>query len=626
MKTTLTSCLLIALFSLSAIVHGQNDTINLDEVVVTGTREASSARGLPMSVSVIGRDKIERTHSVAVLPSVMNEVPSLMVTSRSMMGYGVSTGGTGGINLRGISGSAGQLLVLIDGHPQYSGIYGHPVADSYRALTTERVEVLRGPSSVLYGSNAMGGVINIITRQPHHDGVWGSIGAAFGSYGTWQSDAAVSLRQGKFSATISAQANRSDNHRPHSSFEQEGGYLKLGYDFSTHWNAVASFDLTQWNASNPGTTDRPMSDNDQWITRGAASLMLENHYARTSGALSLYSNYGHHQINDGYATFGGTPQTDYFRSNDALTGFSWYQTMHLFPNNHITVGIDAYHIYGHAWYTDCQTDTVVTTPRRLKQSANEQANEVAGYLDCRQDLTDRLTLDAGLRYDHHTVAGGEWVPQVGLVWHVLPTGEAKATIGKGFRNPNMREMYMYGTANHDSLRAERLWNYELAWHHRLANLTYGLNLYYIKADNLIQTVAGTNINTGVIENTGIELEATWHATRCLNFTTNHSLLHMAYKVVAAPTYKGYLAANYHHKGWQANMGLQYIGGLYTAVGATEHTTHFCLLDASVGYAFANGLSLWLRGDNLLNQSYEIVEGYPMPGANLMCGVRWDIHP
>ena len=58
------------------------------------------------------------------------------------------------------------MLVLIDGHPQYNGVYGHPISDSYQTLMAERVEVLRGPASVLYGSNAMGGVLNIVTRRP----------------------------------------------------------------------------------------------------------------------------------------------------------------------------------------------------------------------------------------------------------------------------------------------------------------------------------------------------------------------------------------------------------------------------------------------------------------------------
>ena len=106
------------------------DSLLMDEVVVTGTRNATDVRHLPMTVTVIGRDRLTVEHQPSVLPTVMREVPGLFLTSRAMMGYGVSTGAAGGINLRGIAGGAGQLMVLIDGHPQYQGIYGHPISDS----------------------------------------------------------------------------------------------------------------------------------------------------------------------------------------------------------------------------------------------------------------------------------------------------------------------------------------------------------------------------------------------------------------------------------------------------------------------------------------------------------------
>ena len=441
----------------------QSDSAALQEVVVTGTRSAVDVRHTPFTVTVVDRQTLTEQHQTNVLPTVMQQVPNLLVTSRGMMGYGVSTGAAGGINMRGISGGAGQLLVLIDGHPQYNGVYGHPIADSYQTLLTERVEVLRGPASVLYGSNAMGGVLNIVTRSMKQDGMKTHINLGAGSWGTVQTEASNQLRSGRFSSTVAAQYSRTDNHRPNMGFEQYGGYVKLGYDLTDNWNAYMDVNLTHFNASNPGTVEQPKLENDQWITRGAASLVIENHYDKTSGALSIYDNFGRHKINDGYNQKGGKPQTDLFRSKDAVAGISWYQSAQLFEGNRLTVGADYQHIYGRAYYTNRQTDEVVTTPQRLKQSAHSHENEVAGYADIRQDITEWLTVDAGLRYDHHSTAGGEWIPQFGVVWRPLTTGELKATASKGFRNPTTREMYMYGTANHDSLRAERLWSYELAW-------------------------------------------------------------------------------------------------------------------------------------------------------------------
>jgi len=83
------------------------DSLDLQEVVVTGTRSTTDVRHLPMTVTVVDRETLTADHQMSVLPTVMREVPGLFVTSRSMMGYGVSTGAAGGINLRGITGGAG---------------------------------------------------------------------------------------------------------------------------------------------------------------------------------------------------------------------------------------------------------------------------------------------------------------------------------------------------------------------------------------------------------------------------------------------------------------------------------------------------------------------------------------
>lgn len=146
-------------------------TLTIDEVVVTGTRHQTDIRHLSQTVSVVNRKRIEQSMQPSLLPVLTEQVPGLFTTSRGVMGYGVSNGAAGGISLRGLSGGNARLMVLIDGHPQYAGIFGHPIADAYQTLLADRVEVLRGPASVLYGSNAMGGVVNIVTRKMHEDGI-----------------------------------------------------------------------------------------------------------------------------------------------------------------------------------------------------------------------------------------------------------------------------------------------------------------------------------------------------------------------------------------------------------------------------------------------------------------------
>jgi iron complex outermembrane receptor protein len=181
-------------------------------------------------------------------------------------------------------------------------------------------------------------------------------------------------------------------------------------------------------------------------------------------------------------------------------------------------------------------------------------------------------------------------------------------------------MFLYKSANQD-LKPERLWNYELSWRHRLnGGISYGANLFYIKADNLIQTINMQNVNTGEIENWGIELEAKYPVCASFNINANASYLHMKEKIVAAPEATGYLGVDYRKDKWLATLGVQYVNHLYTEVGDNETKENFCLVNASITYAATKALSIWARGENLLAQSYEINLGYPMPRATFMGGV------
>lgn len=92
-----------------------------------------------MTVSVLNRETIEKRLEPSLLPMLTEQIPGLFTTSRGIMGYGVSSGAAGGISLRGIGGSPTTgLLVLIDGHPQYMGLMGHPIADAYQSMLAEK--------------------------------------------------------------------------------------------------------------------------------------------------------------------------------------------------------------------------------------------------------------------------------------------------------------------------------------------------------------------------------------------------------------------------------------------------------------------------------------------------------
>lgn len=595
----------------------------IGEVVVTGTRNETDVRHLSQTVSVVNRSEIDQALQPSLLPVLTEQIPGLFVTSRGVMGYGVSGGAAGSISLRGLSGGTARLMVMIDGHPQYAGIFGHPIADAYQSFLAERVEVLRGPASVLYGSNAMGGVINIVTRKMQEDGVKTNLRAGYGSYNTLETELTNRIRKGRFSSVISGSYNRTDGHRADMGFEQYGGYAKLGYEMTDNWNLRGDVNVTHFNASYPGPVDAPLLDGDQRITRGMTSFAVENRYEKTSGAVSFFYNWGNHWINDGYAPSAGEgPQDDRFNSRDNMMGVSLYQSTQFFKGNRITLGFDWFRYGGHAWSEYVSGENIGTT----SELVDKHEDELAGYIDFRQDIGSWLTFNAGLRADHHSRIGLEWVPQAGLAFHLPHALELKASASKGFRYPILREMYMFPPQNPD-LQPESMWNYELAFSQRLmeGRLTYGVNLFYIDGKNLIQTLPNPNgsgmlnQNSGAIKNTGVEIQAAYRINRQWSVDGNYSFLHMENPVIAAPEHKLYAGANFSHGRWNVSTGVQYVEGLYTSVGENENKENFVLWNLRASFCACKWLDIWARGENLLAQEYEINAGYPMPGATVMAG-------
>ena len=600
---------------------------SLEELVVTGTRSETDVRHLSQTVSVIDRKEIEQGLQPSLLPVLTEQVPGLFVTSRGVMGYGVSDGAAGGISLRGLSGGSAQLMVLIDGHPQYAGIFGHPISDSYQSLLADRVEVLRGPASVLYGSNAMGGVINIVTRKMREDGVKTDLRAGYGSYNTLETELTNRVRKGRFSSVVSGSYNRTDGHRDNMQFEQYGGYVKLGYDLTANWNTYADVNVTHFNATYPGPVSAPLLEGDQRITRGVASFALENKYERTSGGLSFFYNWGKHWINDGYTPSAGeSPQDGRFNSFDDMMGISFYQSARFFKGNRITFGFDWFRYGGEAWTEYVKGEDAGTR----EDIVDKRENEIAGYVDFRQDISRWLTLNAGLRVDHHSRVGTEWVPQFGAAFHLPENVELKASAAKGFRYPILREMYMFPPQNPD-LQPESMWNYELAFSQRLlgGRLHYGLNLFYIDGKNLIMTLPNPNgsgmlnQNSGAVDNAGVEAQVAYRISRQWSVDANYSYLHMENPVVAAPEHKLYAGANFTKGRWDVSSGIQYIAGLYTAVGDNPQTENFVLWNVLGSFRATEWLSVWARGENLLAQRYEINAGYPMSKATFAGGVHFE---
>lgn len=595
--------------------------INLKGVVVSANRINVNRNSVPLTISVIDRDEIEASSESALLPVLSERVPGLFVTQKGITGFGVSAGSAGTVNIRGV-GSGNKVLMLFDGQPQWAGVFGHSLPDTYVASDVDRVEVIRGPGSLLYGSNAMGGVVNIITRRHKQEGRRTQARVMYGSFNTQKYMVNNGYNIGKFSSFISINHDRTDGHRPNSDFHITNGFANLGYTVNDRYKVTGDVSLAKSKFQNPGKITAPILDNKMDILRGTTSFALENKYDKMSGALRLFYNWGNHEINDGYNP-GEKPLTYLFRSDDHNVGVLLYESFRLFKGNTFTVGIDYKNWGGHAWNDNDDGSK--------SELVDKTVNETAGYVIMQQDLFDMLSLNAGVRYEHNSTFGGEWVPQGGVTVRPFEGNTIRASVSKGFRSPNIREMYMFGAANPD-LKPESMINYEVAvgQHFLDGNLFAEVTAFYIDGKNMISSVSINgdnrppfkNRNVGTFTNKGIEFEARYQICKNLNADMNYSYLHMSKPIPGAPEHKFYAGATYMPGRFTFNVSVQSIFGLYTDDACTKQED-FTTLNAKAAYRFGSrdkGLNLFVKGENLTATRYSINDGFPMPKAIVMGGI------
>ena len=594
--------------------------VSLPEVVATGTRSETDIRLLPLTVSVLTEKELTQAQNTNVLPTLMDQVPGMFITSRGVLGYSVSTGGSGGIKIRGIGSSPNtDVLVLIDGLPQYAGLYGHPISDAYQTYMTERVEVIRGPGTMLYGSNAMGGVINITTHNPKRDTIMSGVHLRGGSYYTLDAGINTTLRRKGFNMAAGFNYSRTDGHRDNMSFSEYNGFARVGYDWNKHWGASLTGNIAYFSTANPGTITAPIFDSRYDVLRGMTALSVNNHYEHYSGSIRAYYNGGKHKINEGHQA-GAPALTADYNHTDFMAGLSAYETVEFFQGNTTTFGFDYQHFGGHAWNEDLSNGNRTDLVRKAEY-------ELAAYVDFRQHALSWMVIDAGVRLDWHSRCGLSYAPQAGLSFILPENTELKALVSKGFRNPTIKEMYMYKPKNAD-LKPVSMWNYEISYRQSLVDgrLRLGANIFYLHAKNNIETRmiegAPKNVNTGELKNAGAEVELSFEIIRGLTLAANYSYLYMHNPTIAAPEHKAFVALNYHHERFTIGTSLQAIVGLYKAVGDNPEKENFVLWNAHASYRIWKGLWAQLKAENMLAQEYEINLGFPMPKTTVLGGFEW----
>ncbi len=605
-------CNILAVLLLPVLGFGQasRDTARtyvLDPVVITGTNIEVLRSTVPNAVSIVSREDIRRSGETSMLAVLNKVVPGLFVTERGVLGYGVSTGAAGGISIRGAGGSPTTgVLVLTDGRPQMMGLMGHPLSDTYVTAGVERVEVIRGPASLLHGTNAMGGVINIIS-SPISGGGWNAdASAAGGNHGTYKLEGGVALGGRQGGVAIRGSRNETAGHRPYSSFKINNGSIRGSIAFSPEYVLSTDASVSGFRTYDPGPVAAPRVNNWVDIIRGSSGFALENRYANVQGALKAYFNFGVHDIYDG------------FHSTDNNIGVMLYQGITLGEGTILTAGVEYMNYGGEAYNTKTSIDY-----------GTRRQSESGLYALVQQEVFSAATVNAGLRLNNSNVYGSFLVPQFGVSWRIDAMTTLRGSAAQGFRSPTIRERYLFPAPNPD-LDPELMWNYEVGLLRAFGEVvTLEFTAFQSEGKNIIR-IEGffPNLrlrNSGAFVHRGVELSGNVRLTSSIASELTYGYLDAGEQTMASPRHKLY-AGLYYVRGMLAvNAGVQYVAGLYGADRSQIALPDYLLLQGRVTVTPLPRMSLFISGENLFNRSYMTMAGYPMPSRTVIGGVRWEMH-
>lgn len=544
--------------------------------------------------------EIERTGARTVLDAVDRLLPGAHVTRRGVMGYGIASGGTGVVTVRGVGNTPNTgVLIVVDDRPDYMGLMGHPLPDFYSLTDAAAVRVIQGPASVLYGSNAMGGVIEV---QPSDPGLGRhtELLTSLGSFWTGQHR----LRHGQGFARgfyqLTAGLEHTSGHRPSADFRNRDATLALGRDLGERWKTALRGRFGHFHVEDPGTVRSPKQNSYARVGRGGFSWGLDNQLNRTWGHARVFSSWGHHWITDGW------------RSNDRTTGGRWHQ--HWWVSSRLVVdgGFDVVDFGGRG--------------RNIVQRRDYGEHRVtagAGFWRVQGSIQENWRWNAGLRYEHNSVFGGITVPEVGTVIRLAPGYSLHLAVARGFRNPTIRELYLFPAPN-PNLRPEHLWNYQGTLElHPKPELAASITGYYADLSNLIVTVGRWPAiqlqNAGAALNRGFEASARWRWSRRVALYGGYAYLRSTNLPPYVPRHKGVYSMEFDLRRAFVHVGGVTVGRRWADTTARSELDPYTVLSFKLMIPW--GRATWFVDvDNFTDTRYEVVTGYPMPGVNAAGGL------
>jgi len=566
----------------------------LGEIVVSATRVERAVRDLSATVSVVTREDIEAENTNSCT-DILGSLPGVFVNKTGDFGRA-------DVDIRGLGDRGRSVMVLTDGRPVKMGLYGCTVTHTLPLNNVERIEVVRGPASVLYGSDAMGGVINIITRRAEF-GFQSDLTSSYGSYSTRHLRLRHGGAPGRVNYYLTGDWRTSDGHLPNSAYEGSDGTVRLGYQLTDRWEAAISAKYYDGRKEEPQLDPRDVNYSpapaDAWneYRRGSVELSLRGRMGRWEGVLMGYRNFGDHLFSDGWD------------SEDVTHGGILHMTGPVAPGNTLTLGLDAR-----------QQGGQVFTPAF---AGKWDKTEVAVFAHDEQVFLARFIFTLGARYHHDELAGGEFCPQAGLVYHMDEKTIFRGLVNKGFRAPQINELYIFPPHNED-LEAERVWNYEVGVNRILwPGVALDLAAYRMDGTNLIETAANDSPppmflfkNIGEFRFQGLEAGLEIKPAGGIQARLGYTYLDPGERTTGRPGDKVDISARWAWKGFQLSTTGQYVTRYYAADQSRQRIPDSFIWDLKGSYQIISGVRVFIAVDNVTDDTYAVYANLPGSAAGL----------
>jgi len=524
------------------------------------------------------------------------------------------------IRMRG--STAGEVLVLVDGRPINNPRDGEAQLSSIPLDNIERIEVMHGAGSNIYGSRAMGGVVNIITKDPPPEGQEMQVSSSFGTFNTYNQRLSYGARVGSLGLIFNNGYQSSEGFRDNSEFTSRDWNAKFTYNLNDQNDLELSPSFYVSRLGAPGNIVTPDLDDKQRTLKN--SLDFKWSFVPdelTEVSTRFYNNY------------------DRLEFIEESAGSSW--TTALDKSIHTTK------VYGvelqgaRQLWESCNLVGGLNYIRNLNDSTDSAKHSYivrAGYLQAEAEILKNFEAGCGLRMDDYSNFGQQYNPSAQLLYKVGDDLKLRTLFSRSFRAPTFNDLYWPDTGGergNPDLEPEKGATGEFGVGYRMnRNLNLDLTYYRSKYTKLISWVENSNSvwvpsNIGSAQIDGIEFESDIFLMD--NFEVNLGYTYLRAKdrnthnfLTYQPEHKVDAALKFNDlNGFLVELKGQFTGTRYHNPSNLIKVKQFFILDLYVSKNIRKGVTCYLKLDNMLARRFQVIRDYPMPGFSATGGFRLD---